>query len=80
VEAVRAGVALGFAGAVERLIGLALAAAGDTARVVLAGGDGGLLAALLPRPVILAPWLTLEGVRLLHARARGAGQAPGVER
>jgi type III pantothenate kinase len=71
IDAVRAGVLIGLAGAVDRLVELAIGAAGPAAAVVLAGGDAERLAPLLARPAAVVPHLTLDGARLLFERATG---------
>lgn len=72
-EALAAGTTLGLAGLVDRLVRLAadeLGRAGEPGpAVIVTGGDGDRLAPLLEREVVVEPWLTLRGVRLLHGRA-----------
>ena len=76
--ALRAGLLLGFAGLVDRLAEEAVRAAAGEARrpvprvpVLLHGGDAPSLLPLLRRPVIHAPHLVAEGVRVLWLAARG---------
>jgi type III pantothenate kinase len=71
--ALRAGAVLGFAGLVDRLArdaARALAPDGG-ARIYLTGGHAPLLAPYLTVPHQRVPDLTLKGLRLLFARARG---------
>jgi type III pantothenate kinase len=71
-EALRAGVLLGLAGAVERLAAaMADAMEGRDPPLVLTGGDAERIAALLAGPVVVEPHLTLRGVRLLATKERG---------
>lgn len=77
--ALRAGTVLGFAGLVDRLAGDTARALnpvdridpGGGARIYLTGGHAPLLAPHLTVPHRPVPDLTLTGLRLLFARARG---------
>jgi type III pantothenate kinase len=70
-EAIRAGIDLGLAGIVTRLVSEARSAlsGGDEPVVFLTGGDAETLADRLPFPVRVDPWLVLRGVRILYDRA-----------
>ena len=72
-EAIRAGIVLGFAGLVDRLIveGRRWLDRPD-APVLLTGGDAPSVATRLCAETEVVPHLTLEGVRLLYDRARRA--------
>jgi type III pantothenate kinase len=79
-EALAAGIGWGLAGLVDRLVAeaaAALEAAGEgSPAVLLTGGDADRIAPRLARAAVVAPHLTLHGVRILHERAVAAGEAP----
>lgn len=71
-EALRAGIVLGAAGMVDRLIAEARRRLDEPCRVFLTGGDRGLLASGLATPVTKVADLTLRGLlRFLPASGRG---------
>ena len=74
-EAIRRGLVAGLVGITERLVREMEVAAGHEAGslpLVLTGGDAGLVGPRLDREALTVPHLTLDGVRLLYERARGA--------
>jgi len=64
-QAVSAGIRLGLAGAIERLVDAALEIAGEPATVFLTGGSAPQLAPLLRRPLRCQPDLVLRGLRVI---------------
>jgi type III pantothenate kinase len=64
-QAVTAGIQLGLAGAVERLVDAALEIAGEPATVFLTGGGASQLGPLLRRTVRRQPDLVLRGLRVI---------------
>jgi type III pantothenate kinase len=84
-EALRAGLLLGFAGLVDRLVEEASRAAAGPGRrgaarvpVLVHGGDADAVVPLLRRRVVRAPWLVAEGARALRLQTmlRGGRRRP----
>lgn len=73
-EALRIGLLVGMGGLVDRLVAVAREAVGEDAPVVATGGSWHRLGAFVRTPHRFEPDLTLEGIRLLAARA-GLGEA-----
>jgi type III pantothenate kinase len=69
LEAIRSGVAFGYAGLVEGLIARMRAEAGFPLRVYATGGLAATLAPLCPSFEVVDPHLTLRGLAAIHARA-----------
>ena len=68
VHSIQSGVVLGCVALVEGLIGRIRAELEADARVIATGGQSPLIAPLLTEPVIVEPWLTLEGLRIVSER------------
>ncbi len=68
VHSIQSGVVLGCVSLVEGLIGRIRAELDADARVIVTGGQSPLIAPLLTEPVIVEPWLTLEGLRIVSER------------
>jgi type III pantothenate kinase len=69
VEAIRSGVLFGYGGLVEELIGRISKEMGpEKPKVIATGGMAALIAPHAPSIEAVEPMLTLEGLRLLHAR------------
>ncbi len=69
VHSIQSGVVLGCVALVEGMIGRMRAELGADARVIATGGQSPLIAPLLAEPVVVEPWLTLEGLRIIAARS-----------
>jgi type III pantothenate kinase len=67
---IRSGIFFGTAGAVERIIAEIEKETGRSLLTVVTGGYGPLISKYLKRPHDINPYLTLEGLRLLHAKNR----------
>jgi type III pantothenate kinase len=67
---IRSGIFLGTAGAVERILAEIEKETGRSLTTVVTGGYGPLISKYLKRPHDINPYLTLEGLRLLHAKNR----------
>jgi type III pantothenate kinase len=72
----RAGIVYGYAGLVDGLVDRITAEMEGTPLVVATGGLAALVAAVARRIDRVHPRLTLEGLRLIHARARRATPSP----
>ncbi len=70
VEALRSGLLLGYGGLVEGLLARLVGefGAGQLPKVIATGGQAGLVAHWAPAITAVVPFLTLEGLRLIHAR------------
>jgi len=68
VHSIQSGVVLGCVALVEGLIAKIRAELEPGARVIATGGQSPLVAPLLAEPVIVEPWLTLEGLRIVSER------------
>ncbi len=71
VHSIQSGVVYGYVSLVEGLIRRMRAELGGRAEVVLTGGSSPLIAPLLQEKAVVEPWLTLEGLRVIAARASG---------
>lgn len=76
-EAVRIGLVLGTAGAIERLVEGARDALGGTVSVMATGGDAELLGKFVRCFDMIVPGLALEGVCALYQRHLGPGPGKG---
>jgi type III pantothenate kinase len=74
----RAGILYGYAGLVDGLVERITAEMDGTPVVVATGGLATLVAALARRIDRVDPLLTLEGLRLIHARSRRATPSPSL--
>jgi type III pantothenate kinase len=72
-EQMRAGIVIGGAGQVDALVDRVRAEMGGRAAVVATGGLAGLLAGESRTIERVDPFLTLDGLRLIHARLRRSG-------
>jgi type III pantothenate kinase len=72
----RAGIVYGYAGLVDGLIERITSEMDGAPVVVATGGLAGLVAGVARRIDRVHPLLTLEGLRLIHARARRATPSP----
>jgi len=69
IDAIRSGVLFGYGGMVEELIGrIKKEMAPGEPKVIATGGMAALIAPHAPSIEVVEPMLTLEGLRLLHAR------------
>jgi type III pantothenate kinase len=69
---IRSGIFFGTAGAVERILAEIEKETGQSFITVVTGGYGPLIASYLQRPYDINPYLTLEGLRILHERNKRA--------
>jgi type III pantothenate kinase len=69
-ESIISGIVYGAAGAIERIIGEAERADGESYKVVLTGGYAGLVSPFMKRKVFIEPDLTLKGLRIIYERGR----------
>lgn len=67
-EAITAGIVMGTAGAIEKIIAEAEKAKGISCQVVLTGGYAKLIQPFLGRPCSLEPDLTLKGLSFIYLR------------
>jgi type III pantothenate kinase len=67
---IRSGILFGTAGAVERILAEIEKEMGLSLMTVVTGGYGPLISQYLKRPHDINTHLTLEGLRLLHAKNR----------
>jgi type III pantothenate kinase len=67
---IRSGIFFGTAGSVERILAEIEKETGLSLMTVVTGGYGPLISKYLKRPHDIDPHLTLEGLRLLHAKNR----------
>ena len=67
-ESIQAGTVLGWASLVEGMCDRFEDDLGADATVVATGSVADLIAPVVDRPVIVEPWLTLQGLRLIYAR------------
>jgi len=66
-HALQSGLLFGYVGLVEGMVERFRRELGPEMKVVATGGYGELLAPETPVLSILAPWLTLDGLRIIHA-------------
>lgn len=74
----RAGIVYGYAGLVDGLVARITSEMEGTPLVVATGGLAALVAGVARRIDRVDPLLTLEGLRLIHARARRATPSPSL--
>jgi type III pantothenate kinase len=72
VKCIQSGLFYGTAGAVERLLAEIEKEAGLNLKVVVTGGYSGLLSPFLKRKHTVMPHLTLDGLRIIYVRNKGA--------
>jgi len=70
IGSIQAGIMFGNAGLVDRLVTRTWDELGGRTRVVATGGHAASIAALSETITDVDPWLTLEGLRLIHERNR----------
>lgn len=68
IHAMQSGIFWGYVGLVEGLVARLRPSAGDDARVIATGGLAGRFGPHLPLIDIVAPLLTLDGLRLIYER------------
>ena len=68
-ESIQSGILFGNAGLTDRLVEMVRSELGVQARVVATGGHAELMAELSRTIDQVDPWLTLDGLRLIHERA-----------
>jgi type III pantothenate kinase len=66
VAAIQSGLVWGFVGQVEGMVRRMVAELGGSARVIATGGQADLVARLTSAIELVDPFLTLEGLRLIH--------------
>jgi type III pantothenate kinase len=65
VHAIQSGMVFGYAGLVEGMVARFRRELGDGMRVIATGGLAELVAAEAPSIEVVAPWLTLDGLRII---------------
>ena len=70
-ESIQSGILFGNAGLTDRLVEMIRSELGVQARVVATGGHAELMAGISRSIDRVDPWLTLDGLRLIHRRVRG---------
>ena len=65
MHAIQSGMLFGYAGLVEGMVARFRKELGPATKVIGTGGLAGLVAAETDGIEILAPWLTLEGLRII---------------
>ena len=75
-ESIQSGILFGNAGLTDRLVEMVRSELGVQARVVATGGHAELMAELSRTIDQVDPWLTLDGLRLIHERASGKKALP----
>lgn len=73
-QSLQSGLLLGYVGLVEGMVARFRAELGPGTRVIATGGLAPVIARETPAIDVLAPWLTLDGLRLLYALNRGGDQ------
>ncbi len=73
-QSLQSGLLLGYVGLVEGMVARFRAELGPGTRVIATGGLAPVIARETPAIHVLAPWLTLDGLRLLYALNRGGDQ------
>ena len=66
-HALQSGLVFGYVGLVEGMVARFRAELGPETKVIATGGYGELIARETPVLGIVAPWLTLDGLRIIHA-------------
>jgi type III pantothenate kinase len=66
VHAIQSGLLFGYVGLVEGMVGRFRAELGDAMKVIGTGGEVDLIARETKAIEILAPWLTLDGLRMIY--------------
>ncbi len=69
----QSGAIYGYAGLVDGLVARFVAELGPST-VIATGGLGGLIAPYASSVLAYEPWLTLHGLRLIHARNQQEGE------
>lgn len=80
VQAMQSGLLFGYVGLVEGMVARFRAELGPQMKVIGTGGLVELIAQETPVIQIVAPWLTLDGLRLVYELNRGGVGLPGVRR
>ncbi len=73
-QSLQSGLLLGYVGLVEGMVARFQAELGPGTRVVATGGLAPVIARETPVIQVLAPWLTLDGLRFLYSLNRGGDQ------
>ncbi len=71
IQAIQSGLIYGFTGLVDTLVELIFEEIAQPCPVVATGGHAHIIADLSKHVNYQEPWLTLEGLRILHERAQG---------
>lgn len=66
-HALQSGLVFGYVGLVEGMVARFRAELGPETKVIATGGYGELIARETPVLGVVAPWLTLDGLRIIHA-------------
>ena len=66
-HALQSGIVFGYVGLVEGMVARFRSELGPETKVIATGGYGELIARETPVLGIVAPWLTLDGLRIIHA-------------
>ena len=66
-HALQSGLVFGYVGLVEGMVARFRAELGGEMKVIATGGYGELIAKETPVLGVVAPWLTLDGLRIIHA-------------
>jgi len=66
-HALQSGLLFGYVGLVEGMVARFRAELGPETKVIATGGYGELIARETPALPVVAPWLTLDGLRIIHA-------------
>lgn len=75
-ESIQSGILFGNAGLTDRLVEMVRSELGVHAGVVATGGHAELMAGISRTIDQVDPWLTLDGLRLIHERASGKKALP----
>ncbi len=70
-ESIQSGILFGNAGLTDRIVGMIRAEIGTEVKVAATGGHAEVMAKLSQTIEYVDPWLTLDGLRLIHDRVRG---------
>ncbi|MBN2339751.1 MAG: type III pantothenate kinase [Acidobacteria bacterium] len=73
-QSLQSGLLLGYVGLVEGMVARFRAELGPDTRVIATGGLAGVIARETDSISVLAPWLTLDGLRIIYELNRGRDQ------